>query len=181
MHWRFSSILLLAIALFGSTASASSPTLSIITPRGFERGKTHEIFFSGARLADAQEIFFYYDGFTVEKIEKVNDNQVKATVAVAADCRVGEHTAQVRCASGISDFRSFYVGALPAVDEVEPNSSFDEPQQIALNVTVVGKVDNEDVDYYAVDAKKGQRTDHRGTGNRLLCQVHRAGRRPTGF
>ena len=123
--------------------------------------------FSGARLADAQEIFFYGDGFEVTKLEPNGANQVKAHVKVAADCRIGEHVAQVRTASGISEYRTFYVGALPAVDEKEPNSDFDAPQAISLNVTVQGVVQNEDVDYFIVEAKKGQRISVEVEGMRL--------------
>ena len=74
-----------------------------------------------------------------------------------ADCQLGEHVAQLRCASGISEFRTFYVGALPQIDEKEPNSDFESPQEIALNHTVQGVITSEDVDYFAVDLKKGQR------------------------
>ena len=57
----------------------------------------------------------------------------------------------------MTDYRTLFVGALPAVDEIEPNSAFDQPQTIPLNVTVQGIVDNEDVDYYVLQAEQGQR------------------------
>ena len=49
------------------------------------------------------------------------------------------------------------VGNLPVVREVEPNSDFATPQVIAMNSTVTGVADNEDVDYYVIEAKKGDR------------------------
>jgi hypothetical protein len=112
--------------------------------------------FSGARLDDAKEVLFYSPGFSVKKLEVVG-GQVRATVQIAADCKLGEHAARVRTSSGISELRTFWVGALPVVQEKEPNSDFATPQKIPLNVTVVGVVDYEDVDYYAVECKKGQR------------------------
>ena len=63
--------------------------------------------------------------------------------------------------------RTFYVGALPVVDETEPNNDFAAPQKIPLNVTVQGVVDNEDVDYFAVECKKGQRLSAEVEGMRL--------------
>ena len=81
------------------------------------------------------------------------------------DCRLGEHAVRVRTATGISELRTFWVGALPVVDEKEPNSEFATPQKIALNVTVHGVVDSEDVDYFAVECKKGQRLSRRGRGD----------------
>ena len=149
--------LLSLMVLSINTVQASSPRLSIIMPRGVQRGTEAVLTFSGRQLNDAEEIFFYEKGFEVKKIEAVNANSIKVTVNIAADCQLGEHTAQVRCKSGVSDYRTFYVGQFPIVDEKEPNSGFDTPQQISLNQTIRGVVQSEDVDYYVVEAKKGQR------------------------
>jgi hypothetical protein len=125
------------------------------------------VVFGGARLSDAQEILFYSPGFSVTKLEVVNDSQVKATVKIAPDCRLGEHIMRVRTATGLSEMRTFWVGALPVVDEKEPNTDFAAPQKIPLNCTVQGVVDNEDVDYYLVECKKGQRLTAEVEGMRL--------------
>ena len=53
------------------------------------------------------------------------------------------------------------------VDEVEPNNDFAKPQPIAMNATVNGVADNEDVDYYVVEAKKGERITAEVEGMRL--------------
>ena len=159
--------LLAASTFWAASATAASPALSIILPRGVQRGTESVITFSGARMADAEEIFFYSPGFEVTKIEADGANVAKATVKIASDCRLGEHVAQVRTKSGISEFRVFYVGALPIVNEAEPNNDFAQPQKIDLNVTVHGVVTNEDVDYYIVEAKKGQRIAAEIEGMRL--------------
>ena len=158
----------LAVSLCWSTnAIASSPNLGGVAPRGGQRGTELAIFFNGARLSDAKEILFYSPGFQVTKLEIVNDNQVKATVKIAPDCRLGEHAVRVRTATGISELQTFFVGALPSIAEKEPNSDFTAPQKIPLNVTVNGVVDNEDVDYFAFEAKKGQRVTAEIEGMRL--------------
>ena len=108
-------------------------------------------------MNDAKEVIFYTPGFSVAKLEVVNPTVIRATVKIAADCQLGEHALRVRTASGISELRTFWVGALPVVAEKEPNSDFNTPQKIPLNVTVEGVVDYEDVDYFAVECKKGQR------------------------
>jgi hypothetical protein len=136
---------------------AASPSLGGVQPRGAQRGTEAVLTFSGGRLTDAQEVLVYYPGITVKKLEVVNDGALKVTVAIAPDCRLGEHVFRVRTASGISDARTFWVGALPVVDEVEPNSEFEKPQPVALNTTVHGIVQNEDQDYFVVECKKGQR------------------------
>jgi hypothetical protein len=160
-------LVLAGIAAFCPLLRASSPSLGGILPRGGQRGTQATFFFNGTRLSDAKEILFYYPGVTVTKLEVVNDGQVKATIQIAADCRLGEHAARVRTATGISELRTFYVGALPQIDEKEPNSEFTNPQKIPLNVTVHGVVDNEDVDYFAFEAKKGQRVSAEIEGMRL--------------
>src|SRR5262249_47989741 len=143
--------------LLSSAVSAATPSLGSVSPRGGQRGKEVVFSFNGGRLSDAQEVLFYSPGFRVSKLEVVNDGQVKATVKIAEDCLPGEHPVRLRTKSGISELRTIWVGALPAIAEKEPNSEFDKPQKIPLNVTVEGVVDTEDVDYYAVELKKGQR------------------------
>jgi hypothetical protein len=123
--------------------------------------------FSGARLDDAQEIFFYEPGFEVLEIKPADANNIDVKIRIAPDCALGEHTAQVRTKSGISDYRTFFVGALPAVEEKEPNTDFGSPQAISLNSTVSGIVQNEDVDYYVFEAKKGERVSAEVEGMRF--------------
>ena len=48
----------------------------------------------------------------------------------------------VLAAHGLGKLHTFLVGALPVVSEVEPNSNFAQPQQIAMNTTVAGVAAN---------------------------------------
>ena len=127
---------LLAISI---PAWSASPSLGVINPRGVQRGVESELNFSGGRLADAQEILFYSPGFEVLTLEAAAGN-VKVTLRVLDTCRLGQHVAQVRTASGVSEYRTFYVGPYASTAEVEPNSDFKQPQQVELNVTVTGVV-----------------------------------------
>ena len=163
--------LIMLAVLMGTMApqftDAASPQLGIIQPRGVQRGSEAVLTFSGARLGDAEEVFFYEPGLAVTKIEPVDANQFKATVQVAPDCRLGEHTAQVRTKTGISEYRTFFVGPYPAHEEKEPNNDFENPQAVPLNVTVTGVVQSEDVDYFVIEAKQGQRISAEIEGMRL--------------
>lgn len=150
-------LVLVAAVLAAAPARAASPALGSILPRGVTRGTEAVLTFGGDRLADAKEVMLYDPGVTVTKLEVVNTNQVKAAVKVAPDCPIGEHAVRLRTASGVSELLTFYVGALPTLDEKEPNSDFAAPQKIALNTTVHGTVEAEDVDYFAFEGKKGQR------------------------
>ena len=169
-HWMRSALLLtLASCLLAEGAfsvQAASPSLGLILPRGLQRGKESVLTFHGGQLADAKEILFFSPGFTVTKLEPTAGS-VKATIKVAADCRLGEHVAHVRTASGVSEYRTFYVGPFPEIQEKEPNTEFTTPQPIPLNVTVNGIIQSEDVDYFVIDAKKGQRISAEIEGMRL--------------
>lgn len=163
MLFSYRCILLLGLALgfvpalgIAPALQAASPRLSVITPRGVQRGAEHELTFAGSSLGDIQEVFFYDPGFEVLEVKGEGD-AAKVKVRLAADCRLGEHVAQVRTSSGISDYRTLYVEDLPAIEEVEPNSEFTTPQAIELNRVVNGSINNEDVDYFVLDAKQGQR------------------------
>ena len=86
-----------AIAILsGSRAQAASPQLTNVYPPGVQRGHEHTITFAGARLKDAEEILFYDGGVKVKKLEAVDPQNVRVTVEVAKDCRLGEHMAAVR-------------------------------------------------------------------------------------
>jgi hypothetical protein len=54
---------------------------------------------------------------------------------------------------------------------VEPNGDFAAPQKVPLNVTVSGVVESEDVDYFAIEAKKGQRLTAEVEGMRLATTL----------
>jgi hypothetical protein len=140
---------------------ASFPQVTLILPRGVQRGGDRELVFKGNRLEDAAELLFHSSdpnaAFVVRSIQPVDDKSFKAVVFVPENCPLGEHLVQVRCKSGISDFRSFFVGALPEVEEKEPNGSLAEAQTVPLNSTIQGVVKAEDVDCFAVTLQKGQR------------------------
>jgi hypothetical protein len=166
-NWlRVFTLVLVATAL-GSLARAVEPSLGSITPYGVQRGTDVEMIFGGGRLADAKELLFYSPGITVKSLEATNDGSTKAVVSVAPDCRLGIHAVRLRTATGISNLRTFTVGNLPEVKEVEPNNDFTAPQVIQLNVTVSGIVQSEDVDHFVVELKKGQRLTAELEGLRL--------------
>ncbi len=166
--FTFSATLAIACAWFiPCEVRASSPVLSAINPPGGQRGTEIEAVFSGARLSNAQGLLFYYPGISLKKIEPVNDKSFKAVLSIAADCRLGNHAVRVRTASGISELMLLSVGALTEVKEAEPNNEFVKPQPISINTTINGVVTNEDIDFYSLTAKKGDRIVAEVEGIRL--------------
>ncbi len=157
---RFATILgigLTCVLAITAVSHAVQPDLNAIAPQGFQRGTETEATFSGARLADIQELMLYSPGVEVVGITDPKDNQFKAKIKVAPDCRLGIHALRLRTATGISDLMTFMVGALPEVAEVEPNTEFTAPQAIQTGVTISGVIQNEDQDFFVIDAKKGER------------------------
>ena len=160
-------VALAAGLLTAGFAAAASPQLTDVSPKGGQRGTEVAVTLAGANLSDAAEVLLDSPGLTVTKLTAAGPTAVTATVAIAADCRLGEHALRLRTATGVSDLRTFWVGALPVVAEVEPNTQFDQAQPIPLNVTVHGVIDGEDVDHFVVECKKGQRLSVEVEGMRL--------------
>ena len=147
----------LAFIFCAALLHAATPNLTLITPRGIQRGTEVEAIFNGARLNDAQEILFYDPGITVASMDGTNPAQLKVKLKVDSAARLGTRVMRVRTAGGITEAATLSVGQYPVVDEKEPNNDFAAPQKVALNTSVHGIADNEDIDYYLVEAKKGQR------------------------
>jgi len=164
---RFCLVACVVVLLVAPSARAATPSLGAIRPVGGQRGTEMEVTLSGARLGDAQEIIYYQAGITTVSLKKVDDNNVKARIKIAPECPLGLHDVRVRTATGLSELRTFSVGTLKEINEVEPNNDFKAPQPIAMNVTVTGVADNEDVDYFVVEAKKGERISAEVEGLRL--------------
>ena len=148
-------------------AWAVAPTIRLIQPVGGQRGTEVVVTLTGQRLTDIQEILFYQPGITVTKIVGGKDAQAVATFKIADGADLGPHDFRVRTATGISSLKTFSVGALRDVAEVEPNNDFARPQPVSFNVTVNGVAANEDIDYYEVRAKKGERITAEVEGIRL--------------
>lgn len=158
----------LAAVCFATTAvHASYPEFSGLKPNGGQRGTEVKLTLTGNRLADFESLIFFTPGFTQKSVEKAENGKVDLTLAIAPEVLPGNHFMRIRTKTGISHPRQFFVGIFPNVDEKEPNSDFETPQVIAMNQTVEGVVQNEDVDYYRLSLKKGQRLSVEVDGLRL--------------
>ncbi len=138
-----------------------------IKPLGAQRGTEVEVTISGYRLGDTQEVMFYEPGIEVLSITEPKDRTVKAKFRIAKDARLGEYRFRVRTATGVSQVRTFNVGPFANVEEKEPNNEFSQAQELKGNVTVEGRVTSEEIDYYKVTAKKGERISAEVEGVRL--------------
>ncbi|MBI3874848.1 MAG: peptidase, partial [Verrucomicrobia bacterium] len=160
-------IVLTAFVLAALTAAAVQPQFSNTKPTGLQRGTEGELTLNGSRLDDAQEIILLDRGVQVVKIEEVKANTVRVRFKVAPDCQLGEQKLRIRTATGLSELRTFLVSAYPLVEEKEPNNTPDKAQKVPANCTVEGTMQNEDIDLYLIEAKKGQRISAEVEGMRL--------------
>lgn len=179
-RWVPTVLGLAAILFMGGWSKAASPDFVTTIPRGGKVGSEVKILITGNRLSDAEEILFHGPGLAAKDLKVVDDKKVEATLAIAPDCRVGVHHFRLRCRSGISFARTFWVSQFPNHDEVEPNDDFAAPQKIPMNVTVEGEAKIEETDYYQVTAKKGDRLSveiealriNNGAGNDILIDPY---------
>lgn len=146
---------------------AAYPEFSSTIPNGGQKGSVWKLTVTGNRLDDFESLIFFSPGFTQKSVDKIEKNKVELTISVAADVPSGNHLIRLRTKTGISHARQIFVAPFPNVLEKEPNSEFEVAQPIEFNQTVEGVVLNEDVDYYKITAKKGQRISVEADGLRL--------------
>lgn len=136
-------------------------------PTGGQRGTQMEVSFHGDRLQDTEEVISYEPGLEVLKLSTTKKDVVTAQLRIAPDCRLGEHHLRIRTETGLTELRTFFVGAYPVVAEKEPNNEVTNAQKVALNTTVTGVITSEDVDCFAVEARQGDRLSAEVEGMRL--------------
>jgi hypothetical protein len=163
--------LLLALLLAPAAMQAAYPDFTGTKPNGGQRGSDLKLTLQGARLADFEDLMFFNPGFKVKSVESRAANAVELTLSIAPDAPLGNQLVRIRTKSGISHTRQFMVSPFPNVAEKEPNNDFATAQPIELNQTIEGVVLPEDVDYYKLTVKKGQRISVEIDGLRLAYGV----------
>jgi hypothetical protein len=175
--------LLLALA-FGLAVLAQSPNSTLPTPRlvslfpcGAKSDSTVTVIVQGTDLDDATRLLTGHPGITAilaidspPKSESSSKDKDKAkpkagstttarfTVTVKGDVPPGQYDVRVVGRHGVSNPRSFTVGKRPEAVEINPNNDVPEAQRIRIGEVINGVIDsNQDVDYYSVSAKQGQR------------------------
>ena len=165
-------LLILTVALLATPLHAAAPRFSNILPRGVQRGQEVDVTITGSNLDDAEELLLYDEGMEVVSFQHSDRDDrrgkyLHVRLRVSADCPLGAQRMRIRTRSGLSEIQNLHVGALPVVEEKEPNTDFSEPQAISSNVSVHGRIDREDVDYFVFEAKQGERLTAEVYGMRL--------------
>lgn len=154
------------IVVFATSASAQLlqypvPHLESVFPAGGARGETVAIELRGQDgvTGGLTVIVDGPPGISVEKVEAAGNNFVKATLKIAADTPLGRRMVRVVSPrAGMTNFRYFFVGALPEVVETEPNNSIETAQEVTTPVVVNGRISPTlDIDHFRFQAKAGQK------------------------
>ncbi len=156
---RFWTLAITLIAMHGvwcSVVDAAQPIVRRLEPLGVVRGQATKVTLSGERLGDAVSVLLDQNGLTITDIKAIDNNKIEMMVTAAADLPPGLYPFQLVTKTGVSNLRLIGVGALPVVQEVEPNSDLDAAQAIAVNTTMEGIIQSEDVDYFVVELAEGQ-------------------------
>lgn len=166
------SAFVLMLCLAGPV-SAGTPELRAVGPVAAQRGTDIEVTLHGNRLNDVSEVLFHTQGITPGELTFEN-NKVHTTFKIAADAPPGEHLLRVVTRSGVTEAISFHVVDRPIVRELseeekkrQDSTSPDQPQPVQLGTVVLGRTLPEDVDYFGVELKRGQRLTAQLDGMRL--------------
>ena len=155
------------LLLLAGAASAASPHLSAIDPPGIQAGADTDVTISGQHLQDAQGLLFYTPGIQVLSWKPVDQGKIQALLRVLPDSPLGEHEVRVWTSTGISETRPVYVGPFPNVVCSGSDHTVARAQPVPLNCTVNGVIHDEEIDYFSIQAKRGDRITAEAEGMRL--------------
>ncbi len=189
-------LLLLAAPAFAGDAGA--PRVSTFAPRGWHRGATIEVKFSGVALVEPRGVLFLdTDKIKVVKTEQGGPPQeddrgrrgnanssIAATLEIAPDCPQGQHALRLQTAAGLSGVCLFNIGGLLTVSEQESGGRQREdangtaataepiPSGTTVNGTLVTLPNGIEQDWYRMDLKKGDLLSVEAESSRL-CAAER--------
>jgi hypothetical protein len=151
------AIVSLLLGPLPAEAQPPQPTINYVFPAGGQRGKAIEVTVVGKDFQGTNAVRLSGAGVTAGVVKVENPNTVHILVAIAADAPLGERDVRLATRGGISNRFRFFVGELPEINEIEPNSEKDKPQRLeSLPVVVNGQILDGDRDFFRFSAKAGQ-------------------------
>ncbi len=139
---------------------APLPLLTSVFPAGGRRGTTVPAIATGTDLggdASATSVWVSGRAVTGRVLAFKDPTHANIELTIAPDADLTEREVRLITAGGVSNRSRFYVGDIPELSEVEPNSEKAQPQQLpALPVLVNGQITDSDRDYFRFHARAGQ-------------------------
>ena len=150
------------------SASAQLPATRLdgIFPAGGSPGATVEATITGADLDDVDKLHFSHPGITAERTmaepgpfdEGPQPVPNAFVLTIKPDVPPGLYSVRTQGKYGISNPRTFEVGAMPESLEEEPNNTPGDAAPIAGPLLINGQINGAaDVDCYLLDVKAGER------------------------
>ncbi|MDR3635881.1 MAG: PPC domain-containing protein [Isosphaeraceae bacterium] len=153
-----SAIVLLASFTPAARAELPVPRLHQVFPAGAKQGETIEVTVAGQDLEGATRLYFSDPGFTSTKVPDEPKKPTRFKITVAPATPVGFHDVRLVGKHGISNPRTFVVSDWNEINETEPNNERARANRIPIESVINGRIEpGEDVDWFVVSAKKGQR------------------------
>lgn len=158
-------LILLALCAAAGRASGQWPTprLGGISPPGGQAGGTIEITLGGADLEGIEGLWFDDPG-----IRAFLKKDLTFAVAIAPTVAPGHHEMRAYGRLGVSNPRTFVVGARPEAAEVEPNNVPAQATPLPPGTVLNGAINPAaDVDCFAFEGKQGERFFFELEGERI--------------
>jgi hypothetical protein len=137
------------------------PLLTSVFPAGGRRGTTFAVLATGTDLGGdvaATSVWVSGKGVTGRVLGFKDPTHANLELTIAPDAELTEREIRLITAGGVSSRCHFFIGDIPEVNEVEPNSEKSQPQVLpALPVLVNGQITDSDRDYFRFHARKGQK------------------------
>ncbi|MCU1275906.1 MAG: hypothetical protein JWO48_3337, partial [Bryobacterales bacterium] len=163
--WRSAAL----VFSFVLAASAATPVLTELEPRGAQRGKSFTLTVAGKDLTEGAQLLSNlpaaFTPLTPPQDKMGAGTRLPFLVELKADAAIGAYPIRIQTPDGISNILLFTVGAFAEVVEEESkpesrehsNDSIETAQRLDAPVTVNGTLQGPDRDYYRIHAKQGER------------------------
>ncbi len=131
------------------------PRMSSIFPQGWERGVTVHVEVLGEYLDRTQTVDFE-DVAMHGRVLESHHSQAELEIEIPRDASFGFHYFRIVSPRGASNLLPFRIGDQPHRLEKEPNSTFEQAEEVPLPMTINGRLNTPgDFDFFRFHAEKG--------------------------
>lgn len=144
---------------FAQSVGLPMPRLLTTVPMGGKVGTEFELTVTGDYIDDADALIFSDQRITAKNKLDANGKPIldKYMVRIASDCPPGLFEARMLTRLGASSSRIFVVDNLTEILKTKPNNSLASALDIPLNSVCNGNTTDRSIDYFKINARKGQR------------------------
>jgi len=132
------------------------PKINSVFPQGSQAGAQLRVEILGEFIDRAQTVVFLDPAITGKVVESTY-TRLALDFTVAPDAPLGPHYFRIVTPRGASNILLFRVGDQPHIMEKEPNSTFEQAQEVSLPATINGRLNVDgDFDFFMFHVKQGQ-------------------------